>query len=33
MARNDRRAHWQAVYTEKAPEDVSWYKAEPALSL
>jgi len=29
----DRAAHWQHVYTTKAPTDLSWYEEEPALSL
>jgi len=28
-----RRAHWQKVYAEKLPTEVSWYQAEPSLSL
>lgn len=28
-----RQAHWQKVYGEKAPADVSWFQADPALSL
>ncbi len=27
------KTHWDAVYTTKASTDVSWYQAEPALSL
>lgn len=27
-----REAHWQKVYREKSPEDVSWFQADPALS-
>lgn len=27
------RQHWQQVYTERAPSAVSWFQAEPALSL
>jgi SAM-dependent methyltransferase len=27
------REHWEAIYTEKSPTDVSWYQSEPALSL
>lgn len=27
------RAHWEAIYRERPPEAVSWYQAEPALSL
>jgi ubiquinone/menaquinone biosynthesis C-methylase UbiE len=29
----DRKAHWQHVYQEKSPLDVSWYQKEPKLSL
>jgi SAM-dependent methyltransferase len=29
----DRQAHWQRVYEERAPSEVSWFQAEPALSL
>ncbi len=29
----DRRAHWERVYTEKRPDQVSWYQAEARLSL
>lgn len=29
----DRKAHWEAVYTDKSPLEVSWYQQEPALSL
>jgi SAM-dependent methyltransferase len=27
------RAHWERIYTERRPDDVSWYQREPALSL
>ncbi|CAA7616866.1 class I SAM-dependent methyltransferase [Magnetospirillum sp. UT-4] len=30
---DERRSHWQEVWTSKAPEGVSWYQAEPAASL
>lgn len=30
---NERRAHWQGVYTTKADSEVSWYEESPALSL
>jgi SAM-dependent methyltransferase len=30
---SDRRAHWQRVYREKSPLEVSWYQKNPALSL
>lgn len=29
----DKKAHWQNVYQEKSPLDVSWYQKEPKLSL
>lgn len=29
----DRKAHWEAVHAERAPEEVSWFQEEPALSL
>lgn len=29
----DRKAHWENVYQDKSPLDVSWYQKEPALSL
>lgn len=29
----DRKAHWQNIYREKSPLDVSWYQQEPRLSL
>lgn len=29
----DRRAHWERVYCEKPPGEVSWYQARPGLSL
>ena len=29
----DRRAHWERVYTEKRPDQVSWFQAEARLSL
>lgn len=34
MSRKEqRKEHWEAVYTEKSPLEVSWYQAEPRLSL
>lgn len=33
-ARSDeRQAHWQKIYQEKLPTELSWYQAEPTLSL
>ena len=29
----DRKAHWEDVYRRKKPDEVSWYQAEPTLSL
>jgi ubiquinone/menaquinone biosynthesis C-methylase UbiE len=29
----DRKAHWENMYQEKSPLDVSWYQKEPKLSL
>jgi len=29
----DRRAHWERVYSDKAPDQVSWFQAEARLSL
>ncbi|MBA2664379.1 MAG: class I SAM-dependent methyltransferase [Bradymonadaceae bacterium] len=29
----ERKAHWEGVYTEKSPSDVSWFQPRPALSL
>lgn len=29
----ERAQHWSGVYSEKAPDAVSWYQAEPSLSL
>ena len=29
----DRKAHWEAVYATKASEAVSWFQAEPTMSL
>ena len=29
----DRKQHWEAVYSKKKPTEVSWYQAEPTLSL
>jgi 2-polyprenyl-3-methyl-5-hydroxy-6-metoxy-1,4-benzoquinol methylase len=30
---SDRKAHWEKVYTDKSPLEVSWYQNEPTLSL
>ncbi|RRQ22143.1 class I SAM-dependent methyltransferase [Thiohalobacter thiocyanaticus] len=29
----DRKSHWEAIYRDKSPLEVSWYQQEPALSL
>ena len=29
----DRKEHWQAVFTTKGDQDVSWFEALPAMSL
>ena len=29
----NRKQHWESVYTDKSPLDVSWYQTEPRLSL
>lgn len=29
----DRRAHWEHVYGTKASDEVSWFEAEPVVSL
>ena len=33
MAEADRKAHWEEVYTTRGEAGVSWYQAEPRLSL
>lgn len=30
---SERRRHWQRIYTERSPDDVSWYQSEPEHSL
>jgi ubiquinone/menaquinone biosynthesis C-methylase UbiE len=30
---SDRKKHWQNIYSEKSPLEVSWYQKEPKLSL
>ena len=30
---SDRKTHWENVYTNKSPSQVSWYQEDPALSL
>ena len=29
----DRKVHWDAIYTTKSPDEVSWFQASPELSL
>ena len=33
MVETDRKAHWEEVYATKGETGVSWYQAEPRLSL
>ncbi len=33
MSSTDRKSHWEKVYSEKQPAEVSWFQARPALSL
>ena len=33
MAQVDRKAHWEQVYAQRSPREVSWYQREPVLSL
>jgi SAM-dependent methyltransferase len=30
---SERKQHWERTHTEKAPDEVSWFQAEPALSV
>lgn len=30
---NDRKSHWENVYRDKSPQEVSWYVKEPVMSL
>ena len=30
---SDRKEHWENVYRNKSPDEVSWYQQEPTLSL
>lgn len=30
---HNRREHWEQIYTRKSPQEVSWYQAEPRVSL
>ena len=29
----DRKGHWEHVHQRKAPDEVSWFQPEPALSM
>jgi SAM-dependent methyltransferase len=29
----ERKAHWEGIYEKKAPDEVSWYQADPEISL
>lgn len=29
----DRKGHWESVYGNKVPAEVSWYQSEPKISL
>ncbi|HAT1926169.1 TPA: class I SAM-dependent methyltransferase [Legionella pneumophila] len=33
MNKNNTKSHWQSIYTEKLPQDVSWFQQEPTISL
>lgn len=33
MAEQDRKQHWERVYAEKSPDEVSWYQSVPEVSL
>ncbi len=33
MSNDDRRSHWDSVYTAKNEEEVSWFEPSPDLSL
>ncbi len=33
MSEQDRKQHWEHVYAEKAPDEVSWFQAVPEVSL
>jgi SAM-dependent methyltransferase len=33
MTASDRQAHWQDIYTNKGEDQVSWFQADPAVSL
>jgi SAM-dependent methyltransferase len=29
----ERKAHWEGIYEKKAPDEISWYQADPEISL
>lgn len=33
MTIKSKKAHWEKIYTDLLPEEVSWYQKEPTLSL
>ena len=33
MNKENTKSHWENIYTEKLPQDVSWYQQEPIISL
>lgn len=30
---SDRKSHWEKIYADKAPPEVSWYQKQPVFSL
>ena len=30
---NERKTHWEKIYTEKSPQQVSWTQSEPSTSI
>lgn len=30
---NERKAHWESIYETRAPDEVSWYQADPEMSI
>lgn len=33
MNKDNTKSHWEGIYTEKPPQDVSWFQQEPTISL
>src|SRR3990167_3289146 len=33
MSKNDIKQHWESIYSEKLPQEVSWFQVEPTVSL